>query len=148
MSVQDASIQMDDMSAASDDTSSLARSASEPTTHVSDTDAAREYAPIDPTEPVDAAAPDTADQTAVPVSEEVLGELAYQMFEGQGALEDVLSAYLDSQPQPESVDLVETTSPTAESVDLTPVDAPQDPLGYLATSDDIEKHSVNTGHVI
>jgi hypothetical protein len=69
------------------------------------------------------------------------------MFEGQGVLEDVLATYLDRQPLPERVELAEASAaPSPESADLTPVDVPQDPLGYLSSSDDIDKHNVNNGH--
>ncbi|MFC3441716.1 BapA/Bap/LapF family large adhesin [Sphingobium rhizovicinum] len=100
---------------------------------------------VDPSDPMaDSMTPDTGQAGAI-VSDEVLGELAYQMFEGQGALEDVLSAYLDDQPSSEQSGPVEDAAPVRDSVDLTPVDLPQDPLSYLASPDDIEK-SQNNGH--
>ena len=100
---------------------------------------------VDPSDPMaDSMTPDTGQAGAI-VSDEVLGELAYQMFEGQGALEDVLSAYLDEQPSSEQSGPVEDAAPVRDSVDLTPVDLPQDPLSYLASPDDIEK-SQNNGH--
>ncbi|WP_268795123.1 BapA/Bap/LapF family large adhesin, partial [Sphingobium sp. Leaf26] len=127
MSIEDASLRMDETAAVSDDTHRSASVTSEPTADQ----------PVTP----------DADPTDMPVSDDVLGELAYQMFEGQGVLEDVLSAYLDRQPLPERVDLTEASpAPAPGSVDLTPVDMPQDPLGYLSTSDDIEKHNANNGH--
>ena len=82
------------------------------------------------------------------VSEEVLDELAYQMFEGQGVLEDVLSAYLDHHALPEQVDLIAGDTSMPAPVDLTPVDLPQDPLSYLSTPDDQEKHNPSNGHQI
>ncbi len=178
MSIEEASLRMDEAAAVSDDTHQAASLTAEPTAHQPVTTAsetalsathedAAAPATDDPTasgtdlvaaasaaDPVDGAGADQpattdADPTDTSVSDDVLGELAYQMFEGQGVLEDVLSAYLDRQPLPERVDLTEA-SPAAspESVDLTSVDVPQDPLGYLSTSDDIEKHNPNTGHVL
>ena len=176
MSFEQASLRMDEAAAVSDDSHQTASLTSDTTTDqaiapapearissfseeatvsgtddptVSGTDlvaAASAADPIDAPSTDQSVTPD-ADPTDTPVSDEVLGELAYQMFEGQGVLEDVLSAYLDRAASPERVDPIDmTTTPTTESVDLTPVDVPQDPLAYLSTSDDIEKHSINNGH--
>jgi hypothetical protein len=176
MSFEQASLRMDEAAAVSDDSYQTASLTSDTTTDqaiasapearissfseeatvsgtddptVSGTDLVVAASAADPVDAPSADQPVTpdADPTDTPVSDEVLGELAYQMFEGQGVLEDVLSAYLDRAASPERVDPIDmTTTPTTESVDLTPVDVLQDPLAYLSTSDDIEKHSINNGH--
>ena len=96
-------------------------------------------------DPGDRPLPSDADAAASMPSDDILGELAYEMFEGQGQLEDVLTAYLDRQPMPEQVALA---APVGEGSphpdDLTSIDVPQDPLAYLAQPEDLEKHTANS----
>jgi len=147
MAIEEANMQGDEaVAAASEDTHHLVGARSEPVATDTHDPAADRAVPAEATGLPDAAA--DADHADGTVSDDVLGELAYQMFEGQGVLENVLSAYLDRQPLPAAADPRSTVDSGPGSVDLTPVDMPQDPLGYLSTSDDIEKHNVNNGHVI
>ncbi|HUD91867.1 BapA/Bap/LapF family large adhesin, partial [Sphingobium sp.] len=185
MSIEEASLRMDEAAAVSDDThqtatlmsdtttqhmvspvsgaatSSVSEEATSPTSEeatvsgndlvevASSADLVEVASSADPVEASRSEQPATpeANQTDAPVSDEVLGELAQQMFEGQGALEDVLSNYLDHQPLPVPTAPVETSAaPGPASVDLTPADVQQDPLNYLSTTDDIEKHNLNSGH--
>ncbi|MEC3910173.1 Ig-like domain-containing protein [Sphingobium sp. CR2-8] len=152
MAMEDATLRFDDAAAVSDEPHHLARSASEPAVATASEPATMTEPAHEPDTLVAAAADDPvatgAEPAATTVSDAVLGELAYQMFEGQGMLEDVLSAYLDRQPLPEHVDLTATAASVTDSIDLTPIDAPQDPLGYLSTSDDIEKHNISNTHVL
>ncbi|WP_370310399.1 BapA/Bap/LapF family large adhesin [Sphingobium abikonense] len=77
--------------------------------------------------------------------DDILGELAYEMFEGQGQLEDVLTAYLDRQPMPEQVGLTASADEGSPHSDvLTSIDVPQDPLAYLAPPEDLDKHTINS----
>ena len=77
--------------------------------------------------------------------DDILGELAYEMFEGQGQLEDVLTAYLDRQPMPEQVGLAAPADEGSPHSDvLTSIDVPQDPLAYLAPPEDLDKHTINS----
>jgi VCBS repeat-containing protein len=147
MAVEEVNMQGDEaVAATSDDTHHLVGARSAPVAADTHESVAERTAPAEATGLPDAA-PD-ADHADATLSDDVLGELAYQMFEGQGVLENVLSAYLDRQPLPAAADPLATGDGGSESVDLTPVDIPQDPLGYLSTSDDIEKHSANNGHVL
>jgi VCBS repeat-containing protein len=162
MSVEQTSLMVEDTVVASDDTHAAASMSSDQTTSTTDEPvssdeiaslssgdlilAATQSDLVDPSDNMQDATTTDTDPSGTVVSDEVLGELAYQMFEGQGALEDVLSGYLDSQPSSEQADPVESAAPVPDSVDLTPVDLPEDPLSYLATPDDIEKNNQNNGH--
>jgi hypothetical protein len=83
-------------------------------------------------------------------SDDVLGRLAYLMFEGQGTLETVLSDYLRDirTPEPESGDAspLPTAAPTAEDSGVAALATPDDPLGYLTPPDDLDKN--NGGHML
>lgn len=74
------------------------------------------------------------------VSANGLDSLAYEMFEGQGELEDVLNRYLDTPAETDngtSVQVLEIDTNTMPSSE------PSDPLEYLAIDDEINKIGQN-----
>ncbi|MGK6319255.1 BapA/Bap/LapF family large adhesin, partial [Sphingomonas sp. DT-204] len=77
----------------------------------------------------------------------VLASLAYDMFEGQGDLENVLRGYLD-EPNESTIGAESDNSiPNITEMDTVQIEA-QDPLSYLTMPDDPEKDSINSAHII
>ncbi|MFC0202820.1 BapA/Bap/LapF family large adhesin [Novosphingobium soli] len=74
------------------------------------------------------------------------GYFEYDLFEGQGTLEDVLEGYLDSREAPLDAE-VGSTSPD-EGTDIAAVAPVEDPLGYLTLNPDLSPDDQWNNHSV
>jgi VCBS repeat-containing protein len=89
-----------------------------------------------------AAVHDDGAVAAAVTSDDVLGQLAYDMFEGQGALEHVLANYLDT-PGDNAAPLDLASTPVVDVQTDLSTTTPDDPLAYLSHSDDLDQLNAN-----
>ncbi len=96
--------------------------------------------------PLDALTLDSGESVVVTPDGAAIGLAAYDLFEGKGELEDVLSHYL-TEPQ------ADPASDTAEFVHLAAVEntmlpVVEDPFSFLATLPDQDQNGTVTNHVV
>jgi hypothetical protein len=96
--------------------------------------------------PLDALTIQTADSAALAPHGAATGLATYDLFEGQGEIEDVLTQYLAMQPAEEPVDTPEVERP--EMVLNEPSPAITDPLDFLVTLQDQDHYGTSANHVV
>ena len=95
--------------------------------------------------PLDALVAHGADSADAVPHDATAVALAYDLFEGQGAIEDVLNHYLAAQLPAEPTDVSETVRP--EMMVNASLPAVVDPLDYLVATPDHDRHEIVSNYV-
>ncbi len=96
--------------------------------------------------PLDALTLDSGESVVVTPDGAAIGLAAYDLFEGKGELEDVLSHYLTEPQADPASDTAEFVHPAAVENTMLPV--VEDPFSFLATLPDQGQNGTVTNHVV
>ncbi len=96
--------------------------------------------------PLDALTLDSGESVIVTPDGAAIGLAAYDLFEGKGELEDVLSHYLTEPQADPASDTAEFVHPAAVENTMLPV--VEDPFSFLATLPDQDQNGTVTNHVV
>ncbi|KQM73858.1 BapA/Bap/LapF family large adhesin [Sphingomonas sp. Leaf20] len=96
--------------------------------------------------PLDALTLDSGESAIVTPDGAAIGLAAYDLFEGKGELEDVLSHYLTEPQADPASDTAEFVHPAAVENTMLPV--VEDPFSFLATLPDQDQNGTVTNHVV
>ncbi len=96
--------------------------------------------------PLDALTLDSGESVVVTPDGAAIGLAAYDLFEGKGELEDVLSHYLTEPQADPASDTAEFVHPAAVENTMLPV--VEDPFSFLATLPDQDQNGTVTNHVV
>lgn len=96
--------------------------------------------------PLDALTVQSIESGAFAAAGPVIGLATYDLFEGQGELEDVLSQYLAAEPQALTGEEPDTVS--FDPIVVTEIATVVDPFDYLATIPDQDQNGLVTSHVV
>ncbi len=96
--------------------------------------------------PLDALTHDSGESVIVTPDGAAIGLAAYDLFEGKGELEDVLSHYLTEPQADPASDTAEFVHPAAIENTMLPV--VEDPFSFLATLPDQDQNGTVTNHVV
>ncbi len=96
--------------------------------------------------PLDALTLDSGESVVVTPDGAAIGLAAYDLFEGKGELEDVLSHYLTEPQTDPASDTAEFVHPAAVENTMLPV--VEDPFSFLATLPDQDQNGTVTNHVV
>ncbi len=96
--------------------------------------------------PLDALTLDSGESVVVTPDGAAIGLAAYDLFEGKGELEDVLSHYLTEPQTDPASDTAEFVHPAAIENTMLPV--VEDPFSFLATLPDQDQNGTVTNHVV
>ncbi|PTM44951.1 hypothetical protein C8J24_3168 [Sphingomonas aerolata] len=96
--------------------------------------------------PLDALTVQSVESGAFAAAGPVIGLATYDLFEGQGELEDVLSQYLAEEPQASIREEPDTVS--FDPIVVTEIATVVDPFDYLATIPDQDQNGLVTSHVV
>ncbi len=96
--------------------------------------------------PLDALTLDSGESAIVTPDGAAIGLAAYDLFEGKGELEDVLSHYLTEPQADPASDTAEFVHPAAIENTMLPV--VEDPFSFLATLPDQDQNGTVTNHVV
>ncbi len=96
--------------------------------------------------PLDALTLDGGESVIVTPDGAAIGLAAYDLFEGKGELEDVLSHYLTEPQTDPASDTAEFVHPAAVENTMLPV--VEDPFSFLATLPDQDQNGTVTNHVV